>query len=92
MLANNRPTVSTDTHDHGGRGPSRSDAARAATPIASSASDTSEPAGSIGANITSKCCAHAEKWAATRAATARNRRNQPRTVEAGRSARTAAAR
>ena len=38
VLDSNRPTVSTDTHDHAGRGPSRNDAARAATPIASSAS------------------------------------------------------
>jgi hypothetical protein len=84
VLANNRPAVSTDAHDHGGRGPRRSDAARAATPIASTASATPDPAGATGPNIGSKRCAHAINSAAARAATARNRRSQPRTVEAGR--------
>src|SRR5207248_3269532 len=37
------PAVSADTHDHGARRPSTSDATRVHTPIASSASATSDP-------------------------------------------------
>lgn len=55
MLASNRPTLSTDAHDHGARGPSRNDAARAATPTASTASASRELPGAIGGAIGSKC-------------------------------------
>ena len=84
MLANNAPTVSTDTHDHAGRGPSRNDAARAATPIASSASPRTEPAGSIDDRFGSNTCAQTPKCTAIRAATVLKRRSHPRTVDAGR--------
>lgn len=92
VLASRRPAVRTDTHDHGGRGPSRNDAARAATPIASTASATCEPVGAVGGSIGSRRCAHAAKNTAARDATARNRRSHPRTVEGGRSTRSAALR
>lgn len=45
VLETNLPTVSTDAHDHGDRGPNRNDAARAATPTASTASANTPPAG-----------------------------------------------
>jgi hypothetical protein len=44
VLESKPPPVSTDAHDHAGRDPNRNDAARAATPTASSASATAEPA------------------------------------------------
>lgn len=45
VLDSNLPAVNTDAHDHGGRDPNRNDAARAATPIASTPSATLLPAG-----------------------------------------------
>jgi hypothetical protein len=61
VFYNSRPAVSTEAHHHAGRGPSRSKATRAATPIASTASATGEPAGRTGPGIGSKPCAHGEK-------------------------------
>jgi hypothetical protein len=89
VLDSNRPAVNTDTHDQPGRGPRRNDAARAATPIASTASPSTEPAGMTAANMGSNAHAQAVKCAAARTATDRNRRNQPRTVETGRPTATA---
>lgn len=81
VLDNNLPALSTDAHDHAGRGPRRSDPARAANPIASTASATGLPAGSDAVRFGSSRCAQARKWAATRAGADRKRRSQPRTVE-----------
>lgn len=85
VLESNRPAVNTDTHDHPGRGPRRNDAARAATPTASTASAHAEPAGATPAKFGSNRSAHTVKCAATRPTATRKRRSQPRTVEAGRS-------
>lgn len=85
VLARSLPALSTDTHDHAGRIPRRSDAARAATPMASSASATGDPAGRSAPRFGSSAWAQALKWAATRAVAATNRRSHPRTVEGGRS-------
>ena len=84
MLDSSPPAVSTDAHDHAGRGPNRNDAARAATPTAPTASPSTEPAGPTGPRFGSSTWAHITKWADARAATAAKRRNQPRTVDAGR--------
>ena len=45
VLASSPPPVSTEASDHGGWGPKRHTPARAATPIASTASAKAEPAG-----------------------------------------------
>ena len=45
MLDKSAPAVKADAHDHAGRIPSHNDAARAAAPIASSASAPTEPVG-----------------------------------------------
>ena len=47
-MANNHPPLIAAAQDHAGRRPKRNVAARAATPIASTASPTGEPAGLIG--------------------------------------------
>jgi len=61
VLEISRPTVNTEAHDHGGRGPNRNDATRAAVPIASTASATTPPAGDTGPKLGSKRCAHTMK-------------------------------
>ena len=92
MLESRAPLVSTDAHDQAGRGPRRNDAARAATPTASTAPARAEPAGLSGPKLGSRRCAQATKCTASWAALARARRAQPRTVEKGRPTRTAAVR
>jgi len=68
---------------HAGRGPNRNVAARAAIPIASTASANTDPAGSIGPCNGSRRYAHTVKCDRMAAAFAPNRRNHPRTVPAG---------
>ena len=70
-------------HPHAGRGPNRNVAARAAIPIASTASANTDPAGSIGPCNGSRRYAHTVKCDRMAAAFAPNRRNHPRTVPAG---------
>ena len=43
LIANKPPAVNADTHDHGPRRPSTSDATLVHTPIASNASATGDP-------------------------------------------------
>jgi len=80
VLDSNAPAVNADAHDQAGRMiPRRSVAARAANPIASSASAGAEPhspgAGRPGANADNQRV----KWARIASAQRRNRRRHPRT-------------
>ena len=61
LIANRPPAVNADTHDHGARRPNTSDATLVHTPIASSASATSEPAGTGGSSDPSSARAHTKK-------------------------------
>ena len=82
LIANKPPAVSADTHDHAGLDRKTSDASLVHTPIASSASSTSDcPAG--GASDASSARAQRRKCAAIDSARDRNRRRQSRTVSPG---------
>ena len=83
LIANKPPAVSADTHDHGARRPSTSDATLVHTPIASSASATSDPCPAGASSEPSSARAHRKKWAAITSARAPNRRRQSRTVSPG---------
>lgn len=85
VLDNNAPHVNADAICHGGRGPKRNTAARAATATASTASANGEPAGTIGANSASNACAHTVKCDRIASAHTPKRRNHPRTVDTGNS-------
>ena len=89
LIDNNRPPVNADTHDHGARRPNTNDAARAHTPIASTALATGDPGAQAGSTAPSSARAHHQKCTATNSARARNRANQSRTVSAGRPRRSA---
>ena len=56
-----RPPVNADTHDHGARRPSTSDATLVHTPIASSASATGDPCPAGGSSDASSARAHRRK-------------------------------
>ncbi len=84
MLDNKAPAVNADAQDHAGRMlPRRNDAARAANPIASSASAAAKPvswrAGRPGDNTTNQRV----KCAQIATAEWRNLRRHPRTVSGG---------
>ena len=61
LISNSPPAVNADAHDHGDRRPNRSDAARVHTPIASTASATSEPCAAGGSSDASNARAHPKK-------------------------------
>ena len=83
LIASSPPAVSADTHDHGARRPSNSDAIRVHTPIASSASATGEPRPPGGSSEASSARAHRRKCPATNSARDRNRCRHSRTVSPG---------
>ena len=83
MLDNNRPRLTDDANDHAPTGLNRNTNARAATPIASTASPTADNVGPITANIGSRSWANTVNQTRTIAALTANRRNQPRTVDTG---------
>ena len=83
MLDNSRPRLTEDANDHALTGPSRNTAALAATPIASTASATTDPPGPIGPSSGSRSCANTVNQTRTIAALTANRRSQPRTVDTG---------
>ena len=89
MLDSGAPPLSTDAQDQAGRGLMRNEAARAAAPMASTASARAEPPGRAGPKSGSKRCAQARKCTASSPARDRARRSHPRTVEKGRPTRTA---
>ena len=86
VLDSSRPQLDTDANDHGSTGSRRNDAARAATAIASTASANTDSAGVIGASIGSRSWATTVNHTRIDSALAANRRNQPRTVDAGKPA------
>jgi len=61
LIDNNPPALSADTHDHGPRRANTSDATLVHTPIASSASATSDPCPAGGSNVPSSAHAHRRK-------------------------------
>jgi hypothetical protein len=61
LIDNSLPPLSADTHDHGDRRPSTSDATRVHTPIASSASSTGELPAALGSTAPSNARAHRQK-------------------------------
>lgn len=83
VLDNNAPPHNRDARLHAGAGPNLTTAARVAIPTASTASANTVPVGAGGSDPGAKASAHRVKNAAMTAALDRNRRNQPRTVDAG---------
>ena len=83
VLDNNPPPHNRAARLHAGPGPNLITAARVAIPTASTASPTSLPVGAGGSDPGANANAQVVKNAATTAALNRNRRNQPRTVDAG---------
>ena len=83
MLESRRPRLAADANNHASTGPSRNDTARAATPIASTASPTAVAIAAIGASIGSRSCASTLNKTRTRSAFTAKRRNQPRAVDTG---------
>lgn len=85
VLPNSQPAVNTDANAHGDRGcPSSSTTARAAIPIASTASANRPPAGRTPATeARSSVAAHPVKCARIGSARSSARRSHPRTVVAG---------
>ena len=83
VLDNSRPRLADDANDHAPTGPSRNTAALAATPIASTASPTTDPAGPIGPSNGSRSWANTVNQTRTIPALTANRRSQPRTVDTG---------
>ncbi len=77
MLESSRPEVADDANDHGNTGQSRNDAARAATPTASTASPNAVPVGTTGASIGSKPWASTVNHTRTCSAFKAKRRSQP---------------
>ena len=80
MLASSPPADNLEATSHGPAGPNRSTHALAATAIASNASATSPPAGSIAPSSGSNATAQRVKCARIGSARSANRRSQPRTV------------
>ncbi len=89
LIDNSPPAVSADTHDHGGLERSSNDASRVHTPIASSASPTSESCPTGASTDASSARARRRKCAAISSAHERNRHCQSRTVSQGTSSRSA---
>ena len=89
LITKSPPTVSLDTHDHAGRDPNASDAARVHTPIASSASATGQPRATGSPSAPSSARAHRQKCTAITSARSRNRSRQSRTVSPGTPSRSA---
>ena len=92
MLLNNRPAIVEAANCHASSGPRRSEAARAATPIASTPSPTPLPVAGIAPSNGSKSWASTVNNARTPSATTAKRRSQPRTVANGTPATRAAVR
>ena len=61
LIANKPPAVNADTHDHGARRPSTSDATLTHTPIASNASATGDPCGTGAISVPSSARAQRKK-------------------------------
>jgi hypothetical protein len=83
LIANKPPAVNVDTHDHGPRRPSISDATLVRTPIASNASATGDPCGPDAASDPSSARPQPTKWPAIRSDWHPNRGRQSRTVSPG---------
>lgn len=83
MLESKRPRLADDANNHASTGPSRNDAARAATPIASTASPTTVAIAVIGASNGSKSCARTVNHTRTGSAFTAKRRSHPRAVDTG---------
>lgn len=83
VLDNNAPPHNRPARLHAGPGPNLTTDARVAIPTASTASPTSLPVGSGGSDPGANASAQVVKNAAMTAALDRNRRSQPRTVDAG---------
>jgi hypothetical protein len=82
-LESRHPRLAADANLHGATGAKRSDAARAATATASTASPNVVAVGSSGASIGSRSWANTVNHTRTASALTANRRNQPRAVDAG---------
>ena len=81
MLESRRPRLAADANSHASTGPSRNDTARAATPIASTASPTAVAVATIGPSIGSRSCASTVNHTRTCSALTAKRRNHPRAVD-----------
>lgn len=83
VLDNNAPPHNRPARLHAGPGPNLTTDARVAIPTASTASANTLPVDTGGSDPGANASAQAVKNAAITAALNRNRRNQPRTVDAG---------
>lgn len=83
VLDNNAPPHNRPARLHAGAGPNLTTAARVAIPTASTASANTLAVGAGGSEPGANANAQVVKNAAMTAALDRNRRNQPRTVDAG---------
>lgn len=83
LIASSPPAVSAEAHDHGARRASTSDATLVHTPIASSASPTSDSSPAGASSDASSARAHRKKWATISSTREPNRRRQSRTVSPG---------
>ena len=92
LIKSNPPPVNADTHDHTARRANTNDATLTHTPIASSASATSDPCDTGASDDPSSARAQRRKCAAITSAREQNRSRQSRTVSPGTPSRSPASR